>query len=105
MTRLDALTGGHEIYPVVMEGLKNAPFGRPRQRLLTVWRELQEDELYLDLLYGPRAWEVLFERWGKLPPVLEGAQILYYHCGGLEGVSSQLNRYKHAGLVTAREVM
>jgi hypothetical protein len=32
-------------------------------------------------------------------------QLLYVHCGGLEGTSSQLNRYKHAGLVASHETM
>ena len=34
-----------------------------------------------------------------------GVQIMYLHTGGLEGTSSQLNRYKHAGLVESHEAM
>jgi hypothetical protein len=34
-----------------------------------------------------------------------GVQIMYLHTGGLEGTSSQLNRYKHAGLVESHETM
>ena len=32
-------------------------------------------------------------------------QLMYLHCGGLEGTSSQLNRYKHAKLVGSHELM
>jgi len=32
-------------------------------------------------------------------------QLMYLHCGGLEGTSSQLNRYKHAKLVGRHELM
>jgi 1-aminocyclopropane-1-carboxylate deaminase/D-cysteine desulfhydrase-like pyridoxal-dependent ACC family enzyme len=88
----------------------SAPFGKPREGLLRVWRQLNgESGLYLDLLYGARAWEVLLSRWDSLPrvmdPEMNGAQLMYLHCGGLEGISSQLNRYRHAGLIDAKEAM
>ena len=75
-----------------------------------MWRQLNgESGLYLDLLYGARAWEVLLSRWDSLPrvmdPEMNGAQLMYLPCGGLEGISSQLNRYRHAGLIDAKEVM
>ena len=84
----------------------SAPFGKPRPELLRVWRQLNDESgLYLDLLYGTRAWEVLLSRWDSLPKRIAGAQLMYLHCGGLEGISSQLNRYRHAGLIDAKEAM
>ena len=106
MQRLDHATGAVGAFPNVLEGRKPAPFGEPRAELLKVWRQLQEDsELYVDLLYGARTWEVLFESWRRPDGPFAGAQVLYYHTGGLEGVSSQLNRYKHKGLVGSHQAM
>ena len=79
------------------------PFGEPRRELLAAWRELAEagsggGGLDVDLLYGARAWEVLLSWWDGLPP-RDSAQIMYLHCGGLEGVATQLRRYERAGLL------
>ena len=115
MARLDRVTGGTGAprdLPLVLEpafgsaAAAAAPFGRPRAELLTTWRSMNDESgLYLDLLYGARAWEVLLSRWETLPRRIANAQLMYLHCGGLEGISSQLNRYRHAGLIEAREVM
>jgi len=103
MERLDEMTGSHGILPSILEGKEHIPFGQPSPLLLDAWTEMKQIGLYVDLLYGARTWQVLLEHWdaGSMPPSLgPGTNVLYYHCGGIEGVSTQLNRYKHAGLVS-----
>jgi 1-aminocyclopropane-1-carboxylate deaminase len=87
--------------PVVLEGSFKQQFGEPRAALLDVWRELQDADLFVDLLYGVRAWEVLFEQWSS-HELLQNGTLMYVHCGGLEGVSSQLTRYKHKKLIDSK---
>ncbi|CAM9768636.1 unnamed protein product [Discosporangium mesarthrocarpum] len=41
---------------------------------------------------------------GEGEAVKEEEQLMYIHCGGLEGVSSMLTRYKHMGLVDGLEL-
>eukprot|EP00614_Pseudopedinella_elastica_P008500 CAMPEP_0172596628 /NCGR_PEP_ID=MMETSP1068-20121228/16472_1 /TAXON_ID=35684 /ORGANISM="Pseudopedinella elastica, Strain CCMP716" /LENGTH=500 /DNA_ID=CAMNT_0013395769 /DNA_START=89 /DNA_END=1591 /DNA_ORIENTATION=- len=109
MSELDALTGGAgDKMPLLLLDDRGGarPFGEPKAELLEVWRMLEREcNLTVDLLYGARAWEVLLSRLDSLPRQLRGrpdrgdfVQLCYLHCGGLEGTSSQLNRYKHAGL-------
>jgi 1-aminocyclopropane-1-carboxylate deaminase len=88
--------------PVVLEGSFKQQFGEPRAALLDVWRELQDADLFVDLLYGVRAWEVLFEQWSRQELLQEDSTLMYVHCGGLEGVSSQLTRYKHKKLIDSK---
>jgi 1-aminocyclopropane-1-carboxylate deaminase len=89
--------------PVVLEGSVKQQFGEPRAALLAVWRELQDADLFVDLLYGVRAWEVLFEQWSSHELLLQqNSMLMYVHCGGLEGVSSQLTRYKHKKLIDSK---
>ncbi|CAM9844737.1 unnamed protein product [Heterosigma akashiwo] len=48
----------------------------------------------------------MFENWDNMEhPVLGRKKILYVHSGGLEGVSTQLTRYKHKGLIDPKEAM
>ena len=84
--------------PLIMGGAENVPFGEPREELLAMWRELSDEAgLYVDLVYAPRAWQILFERLAAGDERLDGKTLLYLHTGGLEGVSTQLTRYKRAG--------
>ena len=115
-------------------------FARPSLLHLSLWRELswQSGGVPFDLIYAPRAWEILLaqtkrnsqemqtideklsssissastaegtaldsllasvdahsERWKRVELSWEPeANLLYYHCGGLEGNPSQLARYQ-----------
>ncbi|CAM9536383.1 unnamed protein product [Chrysoparadoxa australica] len=105
MERLDRDANAKGVFPKILKPLKKEKFGAPRRELLEIWRALRQAKLFVDLLYGARAWEVLLEPaaladlWGD-----EGRVCMYYHSGGLEGVSTQLTRYKHTGLVDAKEL-
>jgi len=90
-------------------------FGEPASPILETFLEMKEEYgVYLDLLYGSPAWTLLLQKWNSdlynkqitndddCP--LKGRQIMYVHSGGLEGISSQLTRYKHKGLVDSREI-
>eukprot|EP00549_Striatella_unipunctata_P026040 CAMPEP_0118720420 /NCGR_PEP_ID=MMETSP0800-20121206/30098_1 /TAXON_ID=210618 ORGANISM="Striatella unipunctata, Strain CCMP2910" /NCGR_SAMPLE_ID=MMETSP0800 /ASSEMBLY_ACC=CAM_ASM_000638 /LENGTH=290 /DNA_ID=CAMNT_0006628053 /DNA_START=268 /DNA_END=1140 /DNA_ORIENTATION=- len=95
-------------------------FGKPTKTLLDIYVELKDDHgLLVDLLYGAPAWGLLFQHWRthreSHPGLFEGArtddscpiagrQVMYVHSGGLEGISSQLVRYKHAGMINAKEI-
>ena len=52
-----------------------------------------------DLVYAPRAWVALLAALDGA--ALAGRDVCYVHCGGVEGVATQLNRYRHAGLLDA----
>lgn len=89
-------------------------FGEPSQRILDTFREMQDDYgITLDLLYGAPSWTLLFRHFRtehtgensfdpKAP--LAGREIMYVHSGGLEGINSQLMRYKYKGLIDIEEV-
>lgn len=76
------------------QGGKAYQFGQPSPMLWSVYEELREAGLQLDLLYGPRAWQVMFEHWGHAPFTTTHSRVLYIHTGGLEGLPSQLARYR-----------
>lgn len=46
-----------------------------------------------DLIYAPRAWEMLRQSFEECPAFWSEKELLYVHCGGPEGNSSQLRRY------------
>uniref|UniRef100_A0A7S0BF65 Uncharacterized protein n=1 Tax=Rhodosorus marinus TaxID=101924 RepID=A0A7S0BF65_9RHOD len=98
MEDLDKRSGEVGIIPDVLDPLKKRPFAKPRKELLGIWRELSTQGLNVDLIYGARVWEILLEQ----AEAFIGNQditCVYYHCGGLDGDSSQLSRYKRLGLI------
>jgi len=78
-------------------------FGEPAKGILQTYDEMNENGLFLDLLYGAPAWSLLLQHWrsrdSDCPISLR--QVMYIHSGGLEGIASQLTRYKHKGLIDA----
>lgn len=87
-------------------------FGNPDIDLLDTYNEMKEYGILFDLLYGAPAWTILLQHWsdktaqsshGDESPVA-GRQIMYVHSGGLEGISSQMTRYKHKGLVDPNSI-
>ncbi len=90
-------------------------FGKPDKTILETFQQLQDDSnLWVDLIYGAPSFAILFRHWQsnqKSPDVgfdptrpLEGRELMYVHSGGLEGVNSQMLRYKHNGLVEIKDV-
>lgn len=81
-------------------------FGEPAKAILQTYDEMNGSGLFLDLLYGAPAWSLLLQHWRSrdLDCPIAGRQVMYVHSGGLEGVASQLTRYKHKGLMDARTI-
>lgn len=117
MKALDLSTGGNGrddvpeiLYPLKRKGYFR--FGEPDAQILETFLEMKDEYgIYLDLLYGAPAWNIILQHWeasrygseGETTPI-KGRQIMYVHSGGLEGISSQLTRYKHKGLVDSAQV-
>lgn len=88
-------------------------FGEPNETILSTFREMKDNYgITLDLLYGAPSWTVLLRHFRTEPTSaafdakapLAGREIMYVHSGGLEGISSQLMRYKYKGLIDIEEV-
>ena len=112
---VDAQSGDYHHYPHILSPLATEEpspsyqFGQPSSSLWNIYQELAVAGLPLDLLYGPRAWQVMFQQYwekreeggvvGGCSGRLEGySDVLYIHTGGMEGVASQLARYRRLGL-------
>lgn len=90
------------------EKAPNRVFAKPNREHLKIWQELQrQSDIDFDLIYAPRTIEVLLSHCStaatahdmSLKELYPEANIIYYHCGGLEGNISQLDRYKTMGLL------
>ena len=79
-----------------------------------------DHQVVLDLLYGAPSWTIMLRHWragttmrsrvenedstfDPLAPLGE-REIMYIHTGGLEGINSQLLRYKYKGLIETEDV-
>ncbi len=96
MTLLDDASGAIGAFPTIL-GAPPYRFGAPDERPLAMWRELAASGLHVDLVYAPAAFETLLQTMDDRPQC-------YVHCGGNAGVATQLNRYRHAGLMGVREI-
>lgn len=88
-------------------------FGNPNIDILDTYNEMKEEYgMLFDLLYGAPAWTILLQHWSdetaqsghEDESPVAGRQIMYVHSGGLEGISSQMTRYKHKGLVDPNSI-
>ena len=94
--------------------LKYFTFGEPNKDILETFKTMRDDhKLVLDLIYGAVAWTILLRHWNTqlsydltFDPYnpIAGREIMYVHSGGLEGINSQLLRYKHKGLVELEDI-
>lgn len=78
-------------------------FGEPNAEILATFREMEDYGVATDLLYGAPSWNILLRHWEALLADSTRA-IMYVHSGGLEGVNSQMMRYRHKGLVDGKDV-
>lgn len=111
MEALDAASGSIGVFPTILDDGKTHRFGQPIQRDLDMWNELRTAGLFVDLVYAPHTWNVLLETLAtasnaRLSSIFHVAhsercspKLLYLHCGGIEGVATQLTRYRHVGLL------
>lgn len=110
MKALDVATGGNGVddIPHILQPLRKTylRFGEPSPIILNTFFEMKKEYgVFLDLLYGAPAWSLLLRylrRDVKSP--IQGRQIMYVHSGGLEGISSQMTRYKHKGLLDGDQI-
>lgn len=104
MRLLDAETGSLGVFPHILD--RPLPptepkfrFGTPSLREWNLWSELRRAGLFLDLIYAPHTWDVLLRSLEAEEESLldDDSDILYLHCGGVEGVATQLTRYRREG--------
>ena len=75
-------------------------FGEPYTEHYDIWLRLKKEiDVEFDLIYTPRAFELLLDSFENNAKLWESCNILYYHCGGVEGNDSQLGRYRYKGLL------
>ncbi|KAL7557855.1 hypothetical protein ACA910_009155 [Epithemia clementina (nom. ined.)] len=96
-------------------------FGEPHEQLLETYNFMKDEhDLVLDLLYGAPSWTIMLrhltasqrpfssktEQSLSFDPraPLSGRSVMYIHSGGLEGIGTQLLRYRYKGLVGGEEV-
>jgi 1-aminocyclopropane-1-carboxylate deaminase/D-cysteine desulfhydrase-like pyridoxal-dependent ACC family enzyme len=101
---IDRHTGNHSVFPRLLKPEKaecggktrKYRFAAPSPELYSTWDAVRKQtDIEFDLVYAPRTFEVLMRSdiW-----IDERINLLYYHCGGLEGNDSMLARYQHAGI-------
>lgn len=70
---------------------KKFRFATPNQELFTTITKIsQASNIEFDLIYDPVMWHLLLENLDQIPE-----PILYIHCGGINGNSTMLKRYKY----------
>lgn len=101
MEALDSSSGLARVFPRLLLENSDAKrvFAKPYAEHLSLWRELcfeLQVVVPFDLIYAPRAFEVLLASpdWRD-----SEVEIIYYCCGGSEGNETQLARYRREGLV------
>lgn len=116
MNKLDTMCGDEKSkgFPVILS-TRLAPkrvFAQPYAEHLQIWQDIKcQTNIIFDLIYTPRVFEVMFSQGVEqnicskssnfsLEHFMPDSNIIYYHCGGIEGNESQLLRYKHKKLNT-----
>jgi len=97
MEELDCVSGGHGIFPHILpvpQQYKRV-FAKPSKAHLGLWCELEQPfGAEFDLVYPPRAWELLLHNVETTPDFWHDKGLLYIHCGGADSNESQLQRYR-----------
>ena len=98
------------VFPTIMSSnvTKKRVFAKPYKEHFHIWKELHlQSGIEFDLIYAPRAFEIMLVHANppaannkqysleiSLTKWVPGTNIVYYHCGGVEGNESQLARYQ-----------
>lgn len=115
MRALDSASNRLNVFPTVVPSEPKRAFAKPCLAHWALWQSLrQQTSIEFDLIYAPRCWELLIEHYGVkcdddqgsssgleryqsdssvLADAWEGCGVIYYHCGGVEGNESQIDRY------------
>jgi len=101
---LDVTTGGNGVsgIPHILStsSTSKSSFAKPTKEHWDIWSELQSElNIPFDLIYAPRAWELIFSQWNIDVEMVNSNAIMYIHCGGVEGNFTQLKRYERMGFV------
>ena len=90
-------------WPSILSPLKKKRrFGALDSDLLGIFSRLRQAfGVDFDLLYACPAWEALLAAGSDDPRLPE--DIIYLHCGGLEGNRTQMGRYRHRGFAVPTE--
>jgi 1-aminocyclopropane-1-carboxylate deaminase/D-cysteine desulfhydrase-like pyridoxal-dependent ACC family enzyme len=89
-------------------------FGEPEKSILENFQLMRDEHgLTLDLIYGAPSFVLLLRHWQAQRSAdvnfdpnnpIAGREIMYVHSGGVEGISSQLLRYKYKGLIAIEDI-
>lgn len=75
-------------------------FGKPYKEHYQIWCDLKDNmNIEFDLIYTPRTFEILLNSFEYDHDIWNDCNILYYHCGGVEGNESQLGRYRFQKII------
>lgn len=73
---------------------RHKTFAKPRPEFLKIWTEVSTDDCEFDLVYTPRAFDIIFQH---LEELAKDYNLLWYHCGGVEGNEAMKARYRRDG--------
>ena len=91
-------------------------FGKPEREILDTFQKLRQLDLVVDLIYGASSFAILLRHFRDENEIrsmdvlfdpfrpFDGREIMYVHSGGLEGINSQLLRYKYEGMIEIDDV-
>ena len=104
MSALDRVSGARRVFPRFLvepppgSHHRHHRFGAPLACEGAVWRELRGEGLPIDLVYAPHAWGTALDCLAAGTGEWCDSPLMYLHCGGLEGVETMLDRYRHLGI-------
>ncbi|WP_201352810.1 pyridoxal-phosphate dependent enzyme [Hydrogenimonas urashimensis] len=81
-------------YPSVLDRRGKWPFAKPNRAYYAIWQRLGKAGVEFDLIYAPKTWLELLDAYENLTQ-----PILYIHSGGVSGNVSQLENYRHKGML------
>lgn len=95
---LMGISGDHPFrLPTILDSsnCKWIPYGHLHKEIYQTWRYLEaQTDIAFDLTYAPSAWRQLLLHWKSCSHENTVDKYIYLHCGGVEGNTSQLSRYK-----------
>ena len=80
--------------PEILEPEGKVAFAKPVSAHLEMYERLKHAGIEFDLVYAPRCWMAVERFIGEFPE----EEVLVVHTGGVEGNSTQLERYARKGL-------
>jgi len=77
-------------FPQIVDGDQKKTFASLHLPWFQLWQELRHHTgIEFDLLYDPKAWQSI-----KTHNLLQKWDLIYVHCGGIEGNQTMINRYQ-----------